>query len=343
MRWRPNPLLRPVSALQATIDRVVLRSMEILRAALGDAVELHHIGSTSLPPLLTTGTVDILILGAMEEMPLYRSMVATLNELNSQALPLRIEFGDKHKPSDSLRIRRILAMSPIDLGEFLALQKRFEHVAGDEYPRAKREFFESLLASTPTESASALAIAQHEEIPHTIEIRTKRLVMSSALSIHAEEYAQYIRDNRNSHERFRLGDPKHLEATTWRRFFADEVIKRYRKEQLTLLVRTKEEDSLIGACHFFDFVWGRYQRCAVGYNLAERVEGNGYMTEALASAVHYMGETWGLHRVEAYYDPENTKSGAVLERVGFRVEGRAASYINVRGEWRDCIRAALHW
>ena len=61
----------------------------------------------------------------------------------------------------------------------------------------------------------------------------------------------------------------------------------------------------------------------LGYNLAFDEQGKGYMTEAVAGAVAFAFGTWRLHRVSANYMPRNTKSGAVLERCGFRVEGHA--------------------
>ena len=49
----------------------------------------------------------------------------------------------------------------------------------------------------------------------------------------------------------------------------------------------------------------------------------------------------GIHRVSATLDPENIPSAMLLERLGFRYEGRAIGAAFVRGEWADDDRYAM--
>ncbi|MCP4447143.1 MAG: GNAT family N-acetyltransferase [Myxococcales bacterium] len=341
--WKPSPLLRPVEALQENIDRVVLRSIEILRSTLGETSELYHVGSTALPPLLTDGTTNILILDEPEKLAQVRAKALVLEELRSLSMPVHLEFADRHKPNVHLRIRHLLATNPIALGEFLALQKRYAHIPGKKYPAAKQDLFSEFLAEAPTTSAHENLFEQGKQQPHVLEILTKRLSLRSPLSIDADDYANYLLANRTSHERFAATSPKKLQCDTWRRIFSAEVMKRYRREALSFLVRKRATDTIIGSCHFSEFIWGRYQQCFVDYDLAEQEEGHGYMTEAVASAVHYVGESWSVHRVQAVHDPRNTKSASLLKRTGFHVEGTMASYVKLGSEWHDCVLAALHW
>lgn len=78
----------------------------------------------------------------------------------------------------------------------------------------------------------------------------------------------------------------------------------------------------------------------VGYTLDPRVHGRGFATEAVDAVVGRLFER-GAHRVEASLDPENFASMRVLERVGFRWEGRTRSSYPVRGTWADDDRWAL--
>jgi ribosomal-protein-serine acetyltransferase len=60
---------------------------------------------------------------------------------------------------------------------------------------------------------------------------------------------------------------------------------------------------------------------SIGYWLAKQFEGQGLMTTAVRRLVaHAFGE-WGLHRVELRASPDNTRSRAIAERLGFREEG----------------------
>lgn len=86
---------------------------------------------------------------------------------------------------------------------------------------------------------------------------------------------------------------------------------------------------------------GAFQSCVLGYNLAAGEQGKGYMTEAVRGAVAFAFETWKLHRIAANYMPRNTRSAAVLERCGFKIEGHAPAYLLIDGRWEDHVLTAI--
>ena len=49
----------------------------------------------------------------------------------------------------------------------------------------------------------------------------------------------------------------------------------------------------------------------------------------------------GLHRVEATISPQNLSSRAVVEHLGFRVEGELLRYLDIDGAWRDHLLYGL--
>ena len=80
--------------------------------------------------------------------------------------------------------------------------------------------------------------------------------------------------------------------------------------------------------------------------MAEAEQGKGYMTEGLKSAIDYVFQELNLHRVMANYMPHNQRSGNVLKRLGFVVEGYARDYLLINGKWQDHILTSLtnpHW
>lgn len=102
-----------------------------------------------------------------------------------------------------------------------------------------------------------------------------------------------------------------------------------------------KEDEMIGICNFSNIVRGVFHACHLGYAIAARQQGQGYMFEAVQAGIRHMFQDCGLHRVMANYMPENQRSGALLARLGFEKEGYAKSYLKINGVWRDHILTAL--
>ncbi|TDP71529.1 GNAT family N-acetyltransferase [Roseateles toxinivorans] len=103
-----------------------------------------------------------------------------------------------------------------------------------------------------------------------------------------------------------------------------------------------EPGRILGQCHVSQVSRHAFQSAMLGYALDERAQGKGLMHEALAALVAEMfGPAVWLHRLQAAYRPENRRSGRVLERLGFAVEGLSKNYLFIDGGWRDHVLTAL--
>lgn len=104
---------------------------------------------------------------------------------------------------------------------------------------------------------------------------------------------------------------------------------------------------VMGQATLSNVVRGAMQGCTLGYSLSAAAEGHGYMTEALRDAVipHAFRPRadggLGLHRIQAGYVPENARSAAVLDRIGFERIGLARGYLHIGGAWRDHVLTQL--
>lgn len=58
----------------------------------------------------------------------------------------------------------------------------------------------------------------------------------------------------------------------------------------------------------------------VGWRLGSAWRGRGYATEAGAAWVRYGFENLGLEKIVSIYEPENHRSGRVMEKLGFELE-----------------------
>jgi len=72
-----------------------------------------------------------------------------------------------------------------------------------------------------------------------------------------------------------------------------------------------------------------------GYVLIPSERGKGYGTETVQLAVDYLFLSKDTVRIQAQTNPENIASQKVLEKAGFKREGRIRKTVFVWGNWAD--------
>ncbi|EWT01542.1 GCN5 family acetyltransferase [Intrasporangium oryzae NRRL B-24470] len=92
---------------------------------------------------------------------------------------------------------------------------------------------------------------------------------------------------------------------------------------------------IVGQVHVFGIVRAAQLSGAIGYWLAETMTGHGVATRAVALAIDHALGPAGLHRVEVNIRLENTRSLALVERLGLREEGIRRRFLHIDGAWRD--------
>lgn len=108
-----------------------------------------------------------------------------------------------------------------------------------------------------------------------------------------------------------------------------------------ILVPRSGSGEILGVANFTEIVRGVLQACFLGYSLSESAQGQGYMHEALRSAVSFAFRELSLHRIQANYMPHNVRSARLLRRLGFNVEGYARDYLRIGGKWEDHVLTSL--
>jgi ribosomal-protein-alanine N-acetyltransferase len=108
-----------------------------------------------------------------------------------------------------------------------------------------------------------------------------------------------------------------------------------------------EPGLVLGQIHFSQITRRAFCNAMLGYAIDAAHEGRGLMREALqATLADAFSPRVGLHRVQANVRPENTRSLALLDRLGFEREGLAREYLFIDGAWRDHVMTAQrnpHW
>jgi [ribosomal protein S5]-alanine N-acetyltransferase len=97
----------------------------------------------------------------------------------------------------------------------------------------------------------------------------------------------------------------------------------------------------LGQVHLSQIARAPFCSALLGYSIDAAHEGRGLMREALEAVLaDAFGPRIGLHRVQANVRPENIRSLALLDRLGFEREGLAREYLFIDGAWRDHVLTA---
>ena len=91
---------------------------------------------------------------------------------------------------------------------------------------------------------------------------------------------------------------------------------------------------IVGVIGLHLVVW-RNKHTSIGYWLGEGYQGNGIMTRATKALTTYCFEELGMNRVEIPVVPQNIKSRAIPERLGYKIEGTVRQCEWLDGEFYD--------
>ncbi|MEH2046394.1 GNAT family N-acetyltransferase [Nostoc sp.] len=174
-------------------------------------------------------------------------------------------------------------------------------------------------------------------------IASDRLLLRAAIHEDIPQIVKYFIDNKTYLTPFYpLWADGFFTEEYWQYQIENSFIEFINGQSLKLFIFTQKNPTVvIGTVNFSNFVRGVAHFCYVGYSLAENKQAKGYMTEGLKSATQYLFEELNFHRVMANYMPHNRRSGNVLKRLGFVVEGYARDYLLINGQWEDHILTSL--
>jgi ribosomal-protein-serine acetyltransferase len=94
--------------------------------------------------------------------------------------------------------------------------------------------------------------------------------------------------------------------------------------------------SIVGVVGFHSVDWEN-RATSIGYWLDQRRQGEGIMTRAVRALVDHALLGWQLNRVEIQAAPDNRRSRAIPERLGFREEGVRREAAKVGDRYLDMV------
>lgn len=176
-----------------------------------------------------------------------------------------------------------------------------------------------------------------------LRLRSSRLILRHGCVQDIPSILAYYRDNQEHLAPFEPLKPSSFYTRSyWEELLAERLLDTQEERSLRLFIFLREQpDVLIGTLNFNNYVRGVFQSCTLGYSLAEKAQGRGYMNEALQTGIRHIFEEVKLHRISANYLPHNQRSANLLKRLGFSVDGYARDYLYIAGQWQDHILTSL--
>jgi ribosomal-protein-alanine N-acetyltransferase len=171
-------------------------------------------------------------------------------------------------------------------------------------------------------------------------LETERLVLTILEPSSAARLVAYAVDNKAHLDPWEPPRPEGFYTEGyWRRRLEQNLDEHARDQSLRLTILRKSDlgGPILGHANLSNFVRGAFQACHLGYSIDRRVEGRGIMHEALVALTLHAFGPLELDRVMANYVPTNERSGRLLRRLGFTVEGYARDYLFIGGAWRDHV------
>ncbi|MBC9928495.1 MULTISPECIES: GNAT family N-acetyltransferase [unclassified Leucobacter] len=174
-------------------------------------------------------------------------------------------------------------------------------------------------------------------MPHRPLLENGRVSLEVIRPSHAAELEFLLRENRRWLQQWEASHPSGLGvvpgSTSMKPGIKSMRAAWKRGTGLPFVIRY--DHRVVGQLSVSEISGGALRSCQIGYWVSEAVAGRGVTPTAVALVTDHLLGARGLHRVEICIRPENQASLRVIEKLGFRYEGRRERYIYIDGAWRD--------
>ncbi|MDQ6825700.1 MAG: GNAT family N-acetyltransferase [Candidatus Eremiobacteraeota bacterium] len=177
------------------------------------------------------------------------------------------------------------------------------------------------------------------EIP---TLRTERLRLEPLSTRHSAAYLDFYERNRAHLEPWEPArDEAFFTLAHQQARIAEDEIAAEQGSRVRWIMFDASDSEIVADIALSNIRRGVIHAATLGYAVDAQHQGRGYATEAAVAVVRFAFDVLNLHRLETGYQPQNDRSGRVLRKLGFLVEGYARDYLLIAGAWRDSILVSL--
>lgn len=175
-------------------------------------------------------------------------------------------------------------------------------------------------------------------------LKTERLVLTIPEPSASSHMLAYVVDNERHLARWEPPRPEgYFTDHYWKQRLEKNRYEHAKDISLRLTARERRDPDgpVVGHMNLSQIFRGPFHAAYLGYSVDHRCQGKGYMFEAARAVIDFAFGTMALHRIMANYIPTNERSGRLLRRLGFVVEGYARDYLFIHDRWQDHVLTAL--
>jgi ribosomal-protein-alanine N-acetyltransferase len=165
-------------------------------------------------------------------------------------------------------------------------------------------------------------------------VKPARVHLERPAARHRDEFLAAVRRSRRLHGQFASPPSDRRAYDAWLKRLGGPSAEGH-------LVISDEHAALGGVININELVGGNFQSGYLGYYAFEPHAGHGLMRAGLRLVIRRAFGELRLHRLEANIQPENAPSIALVQALGFELEGFSPRYVKIGGRWRDHERWAL--
>lgn len=172
---------------------------------------------------------------------------------------------------------------------------------------------------------------------NNLKIETQRLILKAW---YPEDYKQLYQNNDKAAIMSVLGyeTEKEYQRDIMR---LEGGMKMFNRSFCYFQIILKSDNRTIGGIGLHNWV-DEHKRAEIGYNLKhDSDKQKGYMKEAIGPVIDFGFKHLKLHRIEAYFRPNNVPSKRLLEINGFTHEGLLKDHYILDGIYEDSMLYAL--
>lgn len=176
----------------------------------------------------------------------------------------------------------------------------------------------------------------------TNTLHTARLDLRATDVAMAAAVAAYLARNLEAHARWNPPMPEAFLTVEGQQQRLEAAVRAEAEgTQIGWWLFLRDVGTLVGHVRLSQIARGPFHSAMLGYAIDHAHERRGLMHEALEAVLaDAFGPRVGLHRVQANARPDNERSLALLEKLGFEREGLSRQYLFIDGAWRDHVLTA---